>query len=98
LTDEEKRMDLLVEQYKQEGGKILSKLEQRHENGRAMVMQSLDHKRMEMVSVYSEAKELVLETASDLKENSASQFEREWRKRQDAIRAQISEGRKASEI
>jgi hypothetical protein len=52
---------------------------------------------MEMLSIYSEAKELVLETANELKENATSQFEREWRKTQDAIRAEISEGRKVSE-
>jgi glutamine synthetase len=90
-------MDLLIKQYEQEGGKILGKLEQRHQNQRATVIQALDHKKMEMLSIYSEAKELVLETANELKENATSQFEREWRKTQDAIRAEISEGRKVSE-
>jgi hypothetical protein len=91
-------MDLLVEQYKQEGSKILSNLDQRHENGKATVMQVLGQKRMEMMSIYSEAKELVLETTTDLKENSTSHFEREWRKKQEEIRAEISEGRKVSEL
>jgi len=51
-----------------------------------------------MASMYSEAKELVMDTAMGLKENSTSQFDREWRKRQDAIREEIAEGRKVSEL
>jgi hypothetical protein len=98
LEDEEAKMGLLVEQYKQEGSKILSKLEQRREQERGTVMQTLHQKRIEMVSIYSEAKELVVETTNDLKEHSISHFEREWRKKQDALRAEISEGRKVSEL
>ncbi|KAE9381232.1 hypothetical protein N431DRAFT_490646 [Stipitochalara longipes BDJ] len=91
-------MGLLIQQYKEEGGKILSKLEERHTNERVAIVDALNQKRAEMVSMYSEAKELVMDTVKDLKENSTSQFEREWRKRQDAIREQIAEGRKVSEL
>jgi hypothetical protein len=91
-------MGLLVEQYKEEGGKILGKLEQRHENERVAVVDALDQKRAEMVSIYSDARELVMDTVKDLKENSTTQFERGWRKRQDAIHDEISEGRKVSEL
>jgi translation initiation factor 1 (eIF-1/SUI1) len=91
-------MSLLVEQYEKEGGKILSKLEQRHKNKRVAVVDELDKKRVEMVSIYSEAKELVMDTVQDITENSTAQFEREWRKRQEAIQGDISDGRKVSEI
>jgi hypothetical protein len=89
---------LLVEQYKEEGGKILGKLEQRHGNERVAVVDALNQKRAEMVSIYSDARELVMDTVKDLKENSTAQFERGWRKRQDAIRDEISESRKVSEL
>ena len=62
------------------------------------IVDALNQKRAEMASMYSEAKELVIDTTTDLKENSTSQFEREWRKRQDAIREEIAEGRKVSEL
>lgn len=91
-------MGMLVEQYKEEGGKVLDKLEQRHENERVTVVGALNQKRAEMVSIYSEAKELILDTAKDLKENSIAQFEREWRKRQEVIRDDIAEGRKVSRL
>ena len=96
LADEEDKMGLLVEQYKQGGDKILSQLEQRHENQRVAIVEAMNQKRAEMVSIYSEAKEFLRETTEDLQENSTIQFEREWCKRQDAIRDEISEGRKVS--
>jgi hypothetical protein len=96
LADEEDKMGLLVEQYKQGGDKILSKLEQRHGNQRVAVVDALTQRKAEMVSIYSEAKEFIHETTKDLQENSTVQFEREWRKRQEAIRDEISEGRKVS--
>ena len=89
-------MGLLVKQYKEEGGKIIGKLEERHENERVAIVDALNEKRAEMASIYTEAKELIIDTTTNLKENSASQFEREWRKRQDAIREEIAEGRKVS--
>jgi hypothetical protein len=91
-------MGLLVQQYKEEGSKILIKLEERHANERVAIVDALNQKRAEMVSVYSEAKEIVMDTVKDLKENSTAQFEREWRKRQDAIREEIAAGRKFSEL
>ncbi len=91
-------MELLVEQYKQGGDKILSRLEQRHEDQRVAVVEAINQKRSEMVSIYSEATEFLQETTVDIKENTTIQFEREWRKKQDAIRDEISKGRKISEL
>jgi F0F1-type ATP synthase membrane subunit b/b' len=98
LADEEDKMGLLVEQYKQGGDKILSRLEQRHENQRVAVVEAINQKRAEMVSIYSEATEFLRETTESIKENTTSQFEREWRKKQDTIRDEISEGRKITEL
>jgi hypothetical protein len=98
LADEEDKMALLVEQYEQGGDKILSRLEQRHENQRVAIVEAMNNKRAEMVSIYSEATEFLRETTEGIKENSTMNFEREWRKKQDAIRDEISEGRKVSEL
>jgi len=51
-----------------------------------------------MVSIYSEATEYLWETTESIKENTTSQFEGEWRQKQDTIRDEISEGRKISEL
>jgi hypothetical protein len=91
-------MGLLVEQYKQGGDKILVRLEHRHENRRVAIVEAVNQKRAEMVSIYSEATEVLRETTEGIKENTTVQFEREWGRKQDAIRDEIFEGRKISEI
>lgn len=91
-------MGFLVQQYKEEGGKVISKLEKDHANERATIGRDLKQKKAEMVSIYSESKEVVRETVDDLKENSTARFEREWRKQQEAIRDEIAEGRKVSDL
>lgn len=89
-------MGFIADQYKQQGGAILSNLEVRHANERAIVLEALEQKKTEMVHVYSEARVVIAETTDNLKENSTSLFEREWRKRQDAIMQEIADGRKLS--
>ena len=96
LTKEEDRAGLLVGQYKQNGTKILDNLMRKRETERATILQKLDQKKKEMVSIYTEAKEFVMETAEDLKD-SIGHFEKDWQKQQQAIQEKISEGRKLSE-
>lgn len=91
-------MGLLVQQYKEEGCKFICKLEQRHENEKKTIGKALKQKKDEMASIYSESKELIQETVDDLKKNSTAKFEREWRKRQEAIRDEIAKGRKISDL
>jgi hypothetical protein len=96
LSKEEDKAGLLVGQYKQNGTKILDNLTRKRETERATILQKLNHKKREMVSIYAEAKEVVTEAAEDLKD-SISHFENDWRKQQQAIQEKISEGRKLSE-
>jgi hypothetical protein len=96
LAKEEDKAGLLVDQYKQNGTKILDNLTRKRETERTTILQKLDQRKKEMVSIYTEAKEFVMETAEDLKD-SIGHFEKDWRKQQQAIQEKISEGRKLSE-
>jgi hypothetical protein len=96
LAKEEDKAGLLVSQYKQNGTKIIDNLTRKRETERATILQKLNQKKKEMVSIYAEAKEFVMETAEDLKD-SIGHFEKDWRKQQQAIHEKISEGRKLSE-
>ncbi len=90
-------MGLLVEQYKDNGAKILDNLAKKREGERANILRKLNAKKKEMTEIYREGKEFVLVTTDELKETPVSHFEKGWRQRQDEIRKQISEGRKISE-
>jgi len=96
LAKEEDKAGLLVGQYKKNGAKILDNLTRKRESERTAILQTLDQKKKEMASIYTEAKEFVIETAEDLKD-SIGHFEKDWRKQQQAIQEKISEGRKLSE-
>jgi hypothetical protein len=96
LAKEEDKAGLLVDQYKQNGTKILDNLTRKRETERTTILQKLDQRKKEMVSIYTEAKEFVMETAEDLKD-SIGHFEKDWRKQQQAIQEKISEGRKLSD-
>ncbi|CZR51023.1 uncharacterized protein PAC_00898 [Phialocephala subalpina] len=97
LSDEEDRMELMVEQYRKNGGKIMENLTTKRNDERTKILQSLDSKKQEMTTVYTEAKGFIQESADDLKENQVTRFEKVWRKQQDDVRKQISDGRKVSE-
>lgn len=90
-------MELMVEQYRKNGGKIMENLTTKRNDERTKILQSLDSKKQEMTTVYTEAKGFIQESADDLKENQVTRFEKVWRKQQDDVRKQISDGRKVSE-
>ncbi|KAK6587347.1 hypothetical protein PZA11_000637 [Diplocarpon coronariae] len=96
LSEEEDKMDLLVDQYKENGTKILNSLAKNRENERSLIVRKLDDKKAEMASTYSSAQIIIKETIGDLKKNPTSQTEKDWRKNQEKIRKEISEGRKIS--
>ncbi|KAK0119265.1 hypothetical protein ONS96_012324 [Cadophora gregata f. sp. sojae] len=90
-------MDLLADQYTENGTKLLNSLKTKRENQRGTIFRNLDQKKSEIAAVLTESKSVIKETEESLREHSTSQFEREWRRRQNAIRKQISEGRKPTE-
>ncbi|PVH85783.1 hypothetical protein DL98DRAFT_568089 [Cadophora sp. DSE1049] len=97
LSSEEDKMDLLVDQYKENGTKLLDSLQKKRENERGTLFRNLDQKKSEMAAVFGESKDAIMETEESLREHSTSHFEREWRRKQNAIRKQISGGRKPTE-
>lgn len=90
-------MGLLVDQYKENGTKILDELTQKRDVEKAQILENLGQKTKEIVSMYTDAKKFVMKTEADLEENSISVFEKQWRKKQEDIQRQISEGRRVSE-
>lgn len=98
LSGQEEKMDLLVEQYKDNGTKLLDSVVEKREDERAAISDKLDKKKSEMASAYSEAKDVIMETAESLRENPTIGFENEWRNNQEGIRKKITEGRKSPGI
>ncbi|PBP26451.1 hypothetical protein BUE80_DR002771 [Diplocarpon rosae] len=96
LSEEEDKMDLLVGQYKESGTKILNSLAKNRGDERSLIARNLNDKKAAMASTFSSARNIIKDTIGNLKENPASQIERDWRKDQEITRKQISEGRKIS--
>lgn len=90
-------MGLMVDQYRDNGGRIVDNLSKKRDSERTTVLQSLDGKKQEMMSVYTEAKGSVQKAADDLKGHQLNRFEKTWSKQQAEVRKQIAEGRKVSE-
>ncbi|KUJ22682.1 uncharacterized protein LY89DRAFT_664480 [Mollisia scopiformis] len=97
LSDEEDRMELMVEQYRQNGTKIIDSLTNKRTGEQTTILQDLEAKKQEMTSAYKDAKGLLRQTTDEIKENQVNPFEKAWRKQQDEVRKLISEGRKATE-
>lgn len=89
-------MELMVEQYRENGTKIVDSLTKNRTDERLAILKGLNGKKEEMANIYTEAKDLIQETTDDLKENQVNRFEKMWRKQQDEVRKQISEGRNIS--
>jgi hypothetical protein len=86
-------MDLLVEQYRENGSKLLGKLDRKRKEDRIVITQKLELKKSDMISAYNEARNFVVETEGDLKDNPIVLFEKEWRKTQQVIQKSVSKGR-----
>jgi len=90
-------MDLIAQQYRENGTKIVDNLERKHSEERIAITETLNQKKSEMLSIFSKAQEYVRDLTKDVKENSVSDFEREWRTKQEVIQKKISEGQKVSD-
>ncbi|KAH7364116.1 hypothetical protein BKA65DRAFT_490449 [Rhexocercosporidium sp. MPI-PUGE-AT-0058] len=97
LSGEEDRMGLLVNQYKENGMKILDAMSKQREIERESISRSLERKKSEIASVYTESRNVMMEMDGNRRGDSASQFEIEWRRKQSVIRKQIAEGQQLSE-
>ncbi|KAG4435989.1 hypothetical protein IFR05_008531 [Cadophora sp. M221] len=97
LSSEEDRMDLLVNQYKENGTKILDSMTKQREVERGAISRSFDRKQADIATMYGESRTMMMETEESMREDSTSHFEADWRKTQSVISKQIAEGRKSSE-
>lgn len=86
-------MGLMVDQYHENGTKILDDLSKKRDAEKSNKRRYLEHKKKQMVRVYSDAKNLVVETTTELKENSITGFEEAWRKQQREVQRSIAGGR-----
>lgn len=90
-------MGLMVEQYRDNGTRIVDNLSKKRDQERTNVIQALDGKKQDMMSVYTDAKGSLQTAADDLKGVQINRFEKSWSKQQADIRKQIFEGRNISE-
>ena len=90
-------MGLLVDQYKENGTKIIDHLTARRGAEKAEASEKLGDQRHELVSMYAEAKEFIDMTDTESKKNSITTFDKDWRKAQDNIQKKISDGRRGLE-
>jgi hypothetical protein len=95
LAKEEDLMGLLVNQYKENGGKLLAHMTERRAEEKAKIVANLEQQKKTMIGVYGEAKIFVDDSEKSLKSSSLLKFQEQWRKEQEGIQRRIDEGRKA---
>ncbi|KAH8657563.1 hypothetical protein BGZ60DRAFT_434519 [Tricladium varicosporioides] len=89
LSDEEDKMGLLVNQYKENGTKVLDTMTQKRAEEKLSMRRVLQDKKNSIMYTYNEAKKSISRTAEKLKEAPINLFEKEWRNRQSYIRDRI---------
>jgi len=92
LADEEDKMGLLVEEYKDNGTKILDNLAQKRVEEKSKMLHSLEQKKEAMVATYTAAKGSIAKTVEKLKQQPLRRVDKDWGKKQDLIREKIGEG------
>ncbi|SZE99646.1 unnamed protein product [Blumeria hordei] len=96
LVQEEDSMSLLVNQYKENGGKIINMLSLDHTRERDSITKCLHTKIDEILRDQSAAQLTFLEHTERIKKSTLNTIEENWEKRQDEIQIAISEGRISS--
>ncbi|CCU74857.1 putative powdery mildew-specific protein [Blumeria hordei DH14] len=96
LVQEEGSMSLLVNQYKENGGKIINMLSLDHTRERDSITKCLHTKIDEILRDQSAAQLTFLEHTERIKKSTLNTIEENWEKRQDEIQIAISEGRISS--
>ena len=87
-------MGLLLNQYKENGSKLLFHMTDQRDEEKAKIAASLEQQEKTMVEVYSEAKAFVNDSEKSLKSSSLLKFEKQWQQEQEGIQRRIDEGRK----
>ncbi len=90
-------MELLVNQYQENSCKIVQNVVRKREVGKSRIAKELQEKKSEMLSIYSEAREFIEGTASELKKNPMSLVEKEWHTKQENIKKAMADVMKGIE-
>jgi len=93
LSDEETQVDLVVQQYQENGNHIVQKLTRTRDSERVSVLKSLDAKKVDIMSTYSAAQNGIAEAEKVLKRSITATFESRWATHQQEVCKQISQGR-----
>ncbi|RDL40039.1 uncharacterized protein BP5553_00018 [Venustampulla echinocandica] len=90
LSGEEDRIGLLVGQYKENGGRISNDAIEMRAQVKANMLNSLKAKKDSMIIAYAGAKDSIIKIKEDLKEQPVCAFEKDWQRKQDLVREEIS--------
>ena len=93
LSDEEEALELVVDQYEENGNKLLSKLLENRDQQKAQIERKVGGRRQELIKIYDETKDFVDQTRENAEEFNVAAFEKQWRKDQDEIQRKMDEAR-----
>jgi restriction endonuclease S subunit len=92
LADEEDKMDLLVEEYKENGAKILDNISQKRAEERSKMLESLEEKKNTMITVYAATRKSISSSMGKLKQRPVGPLAKDWQTEQDFIRDKVGQG------
>jgi hypothetical protein len=88
---------MLVDQYEENGNKLLSGLIQNRDLQKAQIEWKVGNRRQELIKIYDDAKEFVDQTKENAEVSNVADFEKQWRKDQDEIQRKMDEARQMLE-
>lgn len=98
LHDEEDQLALIVNQYQQNGTKIVKDVLRDRARDQNAIREALEKKREAAVQDYTKAGESVSELAVTLNGSTVGGFEKLWQEQQAAIQEQILEGQRSEDF
>ena len=96
MAKEEDTIGLVVDQYQEAGDRLLEAHLQKRRDDQARMEQEVNRKKDDLLLIYKEAREFVGSTMQSVEKEPVSQYEKQWRKRQDEIQAMINQGRRGA--
>ncbi|KAI1000992.1 hypothetical protein K3495_g7206 [Podosphaera aphanis] len=94
LAKEEDSMRLVIDQYMENGAKIVDQIRRSHEEERASILQCLDCTKTELINVQNKAQIEISGIYGGIRGNLISITAREWNKMQDEINKIINDSRR----
>jgi len=85
-------MDLLVDEYKENGAKILDGITQKRAREKSKMTNSLEEKKGFMLKAYTATRKSISSTIERLKQQPTGLLARSWRTEQEFIREKMGQG------